>query len=115
METQTNLAIHRLNAWSDFDIYLNVPDRSEFWKYVDHVYRELIKLRPLESIDVLKQVHPDSRDKFIKICCMFIREDHPDYYFTPDYKTLKRNELEQTPRANSRNAQSKKNTGGNRK
>lgn len=115
METQINLTIYRLNAWSDFDKYLNVPDRSAFWKFTDNVYNELLKLRPGESIDIIKQVHPDAMDKFIKICDMFISDGHSEYGFTYDYKIQKRNELEQSPRANSRNAQSKKNTFGNRK
>lgn len=113
MSTQINLATFRLNTWSDFDKYLIGSDRSSFWKFVDKVYFELNKLPPKGSINITRDVHPNAIEKFIKICCMFICEGHPEYEFSNDYKTLKRNELEQTPRANSRNAQAKKNAGRN--
>lgn len=72
-----------------------------FWKFIDSVYGFLKYMSPGESFDVDKEVDPDDRRFYILACCLFFIEISNDFNFTNDYKTLKRNELDKTPKTSA--------------
>lgn len=47
-------------------------------------------MKPGEAINILKDVAPANREKFIKIGCLFITEGNSDYLFSDDYTVIKR-------------------------
>lgn len=73
----------------------------KFWKFIDDVYASLKCMNPGESIDIEKDVDPDDNKFYILACCLFFIEISSDYIFTNDYKTLKRNELDKTPKTSA--------------
>lgn len=89
MKTQTNLANYRLNAWSDFNQYLQEPNRKDFFLFVNKAYDLLLNLEPGDGLIIEQDVDPKNRERFIKVGCMFILEN-PDYEFSSDYRILRR-------------------------
>lgn len=92
MRTNTidNLAVYRLNSWKELEEYLHLPNANEFNTYLNLIYRDLMSLRPESEIRILDDVSPENREKFIKICCLFITEGNTDYTFSDDYTVIKR-------------------------
>lgn len=80
----------RLNNYSELDVYLKSPEANKFKAYLGLIYRDLSKLPPGSSINLIKDVDPNSIQIFIKIVCLFIAEGNPDYVFSEDYTEIRR-------------------------
>lgn len=62
----------------------------EFQKYLNKIYEALVNMNPKGHIDILKDVAPANREKFIKIGCLFISEGNTNYIFNTEYTQIKR-------------------------
>lgn len=58
--------------------------------YRDKIYGSLMNMRPGQTFDIPKLVNPANIPLFIKIVCLFVRENS-EYTFSDDYKVIKRN------------------------
>jgi len=130
-----NLAIYRLNSLKEIEIYLNGKNRSEFIEFLDQAYGLLLELEPGQELIIENDVCPDNQERFVKVSCLFITENHSDYEFSKDYSRIKRlrqhpeieikiimnlfdhkksmnNELEQSQGAGHRSAKTRKTAKG---
>lgn len=82
-------AIYRLEDWSWVEFYQQRMGEEAFREYRDSVYRKLLSLQPGNLFNIEEKVKVENRDLFIKICCAFIQEGHPEYVFSEDYKKIR--------------------------
>jgi len=65
---------HRMQNWEWYAEYRSRMGIEAFDKYVNSVYNLLMKMKPGAYFVIERNVKPENIDLFIKICCMFIRE-----------------------------------------
>lgn len=82
-------AIYRLEDWSWVETFQRRMGDEAFREYRDNVYRKLQSMKPGTIFNIEEKVRQENLDLFIKICCAFIQEGHPDYSFSDDYKKIK--------------------------
>ncbi|MDR2949206.1 MAG: hypothetical protein LBV71_08350 [Prevotella sp.] len=87
---EKELAAYRLDDRKEINPYLREPVRDEFFIFLNGAYKMLMSLHPGEQIVIEDDVCPENRERFIKVSCMFIMENNPDYEFTNDYTAIKR-------------------------
>lgn len=82
---------HRLTDWIWRDIYRAKLGDEVYDAFFEDLWLKLDQLRVNEYYDVARQVKPENRDLFIKICCQYILT-HKDYEFSNDYTKIIRRE-----------------------
>ncbi len=92
-------AIHRLEDWGWVEDYQRRMGEGAFREYRDNVYKKLLDMNAGTIFSIKDKVKEENRDLFIKICCAFIQEGHPDYSFSDDYKTIRCHEKEKMVRS----------------
>ena len=90
MDTATNLSEYRMNSYAEIEAYFLHPGSDNFKVYLNKVYVALESMNPMDKINILKDVAPANREKFVKICCLFISEGNTDYVFSEDYTVIKK-------------------------
>lgn len=93
-----DLSQYRLNSWNEIRNYLTQSDAGSFWIYLNRIYKALMTMKPEDEIDLLKEVAPENREKFVKIACLFISEGNADYIYSNDYTKLKRLQIKDEAR-----------------
>jgi hypothetical protein len=73
-----------MNTWKELQPYLSDIN------YLNTIYKALMDMTPKDEINILNDVAPKNREKFIKIGCLFILEGNSDYYFSEYYTSIKR-------------------------
>lgn len=87
-------AIYRLENWSWVEHYQRRMGDDSFREYRDSVYKKLLSMKAGACFNIKDKVKEDNRDLFVKLCCAFILEGHPNYSFSDDYKTIRCHEKE---------------------
>ncbi len=82
-------AIYRLEDWSWVELYQRRMGDDAFREYRDAVYKKLLSLNPGSSYDIEGHVKTENVELFVKICCSFILEEHPNYSFSDNYKLIR--------------------------
>ena len=83
-----NYSQHRMNNYDWLSEYKKKMGKEAFCKYVDGVYRFLIEMKQYTFFSIEKNVKTESRDLFIKICCMFIHEGNSEYVMSEQYDKI---------------------------
>jgi len=65
---------HIMKNWEWCEQYRSRLGREAYWKYVNKVIELLIDMKPDSFFSIEKNVKPENRDLFIKVCCVFIQE-----------------------------------------
>lgn len=75
--------------------------KESYEKYINNVYILLLGMQPDQFFSIEKNVKPENRDLFIKVCCMFIQEQNMSkkernfhHSFSTDYTQIKCVKLE---------------------
>ena len=83
---------HKLQNWEWCNDYRSRMGKEAYEKYVSDVYAFLLKMKPESFFSIERNVKPENRDLFIKVCCMFIQEQFLSkqprdfcHSFSPDY------------------------------
>ena len=87
---------HIMRDWGWYNEYRARMGKEACDQYVSNVYKLLLSMQPGSFFSIEKNVNPENRDLFIKICCMFIQEqfmsEHPrDFHhsFNEDYTEIR--------------------------
>jgi hypothetical protein len=64
--------------------------REKVCAFVNKVYGILMDMKPLEAMNIEKNVQPANREIFIRTVCLFVHEGNTDYEFTPDWSAVRR-------------------------
>ena len=70
----TDYSNHIMKNWDWCDAYRSRMGEESYYKYVGNVYDLLLNMQPGSFFSIEKNVKPENRDLFIKICCRFIQE-----------------------------------------
>lgn len=82
---------HRLNDWNWQKEYREKIGESAYNAFFESLWLSLGQLQVNEYYDIARQVKPENRDLFIKICCQYVLT-HKDYEFSNDYTKIIRRE-----------------------
>lgn len=74
------------------ELYKNKMGDAQFRDYLNSVYRQLLSLQVGQYFDIVKNVRSENYELFVKICCLFISEEHGNYEFFGNYTKIKRYE-----------------------
>ena len=87
---------HKMQDWEWYSHYHSRMGREAFEKYFNQIHTLLHSMQPGSFFSIEKNVKPDNRDLFIKMCCMIFRvqlvgNDLPEYYydFSLDYTEIR--------------------------
>ena len=72
---------HIMKNWEWCEQYRSRMGNENYWKYVNSVYELFTTISPGKFFSIEKNVKPENRDLFIKICCRFMQEQ-----FMSDHK-----------------------------
>jgi len=67
---------HVMKNWEWCNEYRSQMGKEAYNKYVSDVYKLLLGMKPKSFFSIEKNVKPENRDLFIKVCCMFIQEQY---------------------------------------
>jgi len=63
-----------MKNWDWCTEYRSLMGKEAYWKYVGSVYGLLLDMRLDSFFSIEKNVKPENRDLFIKVCCRFMQE-----------------------------------------
>jgi len=65
---------HIMKNWEWGEQYRSRLGKENYWKYVNDVLDMLSNMKPDSYFSIEKNVKPENRDLFIKVCCRFMQE-----------------------------------------